>query len=68
MATQKQGEEAIISGGFNETEQDERDGEGFDQQPTGFKSFLWHGGSVYDAWFSCASNQVIPSFYYELFF
>lgn len=21
-------------------------------------SFLWHGGSVYDAWFSCASNQV----------
>lgn len=23
------------------------------------KSLLWHGGSVYDAWFSCASNQVI---------
>ncbi|KAK6135844.1 hypothetical protein DH2020_030410 [Rehmannia glutinosa] len=23
-----------------------------------FKSLLWHGGSVYDAWFSCASNQV----------
>ncbi|KMZ56097.1 Auxin transporter-like protein 2 [Zostera marina] len=22
------------------------------------KSVLWHGGSVYDAWFSCASNQV----------
>jgi auxin influx carrier (AUX1 LAX family) len=21
-------------------------------------SFLWHGGSVWDAWFSCASNQV----------
>ncbi|CAI0547633.1 unnamed protein product [Linum tenue] len=21
-------------------------------------NFLWHGGSVYDAWFSCASNQV----------
>ena len=21
-------------------------------------SLLWHGGSVYDAWFSCASNQV----------
>ncbi|KAH0451716.1 hypothetical protein IEQ34_019015 [Dendrobium chrysotoxum] len=20
--------------------------------------YLWHGGSVYDAWFSCASNQV----------
>lgn len=24
------------------------------------KSLLWHGGSVYDAWFSCASNQVKP--------
>ena len=22
------------------------------------KSMLWHGGSVWDAWFSCASNQV----------
>lgn len=22
------------------------------------KSLLWHGGSVWDAWFSCASNQV----------
>lgn len=22
------------------------------------KRFLWHGGSVWDAWFSCASNQV----------
>nr|DAD17961.1 TPA_asm: hypothetical protein HUJ06_019424 [Nelumbo nucifera] len=22
------------------------------------KSLLWHGGSIYDAWFSCASNQV----------
>lgn len=22
------------------------------------KSVLWHGGSVYDAWFSCSSNQV----------
>ena len=23
-----------------------------------FKSLLWHGGSVWDAWFSCASNEV----------
>uniref|UniRef100_A0A151UGL6 Auxin transporter-like protein 2 n=1 Tax=Cajanus cajan TaxID=3821 RepID=A0A151UGL6_CAJCA len=23
-----------------------------------FKSLLWHGGSIWDAWFSCASNQV----------
>lgn len=31
-------------------------------KPAGVKSkisnFFWHGGSVYDAWFSCASNQV----------
>ncbi|XP_039015161.1 auxin transporter-like protein 2 [Hibiscus syriacus] len=31
-------------------------------EPKGIKSkvsnLLWHGGSVYDAWFSCASNQV----------
>ena len=25
------------------------------------KDMLWHGGSVWDAWFSCASNQVRPS-------
>lgn len=24
-------------------------------------NFLWHGGSVWDAWFSCASNQVIKT-------
>ncbi|CAD5184405.1 unnamed protein product [Musa acuminata subsp. malaccensis] len=23
------------------------------------KSLLWHGGSAWDAWFSCASNQVV---------
>ena len=25
---------------------------------TQLSKFFWHGGSVYDAWFSCASNQV----------
>lgn len=25
---------------------------------TKISNFFWHGGSVYDAWFSCASNQV----------
>ncbi|XP_078448292.1 auxin transporter-like protein 3 isoform X2 [Wolffia australiana] len=25
---------------------------------TKLSSLLWHGGSAYDAWFSCASNQV----------
>nr|GEZ00688.1 auxin transporter-like protein 2 [Tanacetum cinerariifolium] len=55
-----QAEEAIVASemkGVNEQEQGE--GEiGADQSMSGFKNFLWHGGSVYDAWFSCASNQV----------
>lgn len=25
-------------------------------------NLFWHGGSAYDAWFSCASNQVLISF------
>lgn len=29
-----------------------------ENQKSSFKNFLWHGGSAYDAWFSCASNQV----------
>ncbi|KAK3017238.1 hypothetical protein RJ639_005526, partial [Escallonia herrerae] len=58
MVPKKQAEEAMVTGGLNETEQDEREGERVDQSMSGFKSLLWHGGSVYDAWFSCASNQV----------
>lgn len=61
MVDNKQAEEAIVPGdmkGGNEQEQGE--GEiGVDQSMSGFKNFLWHGGSVYDAWFSCASNQAI---------
>ncbi|KAL8547259.1 hypothetical protein ACS0TY_006834 [Phlomoides rotata] len=60
MLGQKQAEEAIIST-FNETE----DGgggkaeEGPEEQPIiSVKNMLWHGGSAWDAWFSCASNQV----------
>lgn len=25
---------------------------------TKLSKLFWHGGSAYDAWFSCASNQV----------
>lgn len=58
MVPQKQAEEAMVST-FNETENEERDEEREDQSGFSFKSLLWHGGSVYDAWFSCASNQVL---------
>ncbi|KAK4268625.1 hypothetical protein QN277_025247 [Acacia crassicarpa] len=56
MLAQKEAEESIVP---DETEhegedQPERDSSG----GFSFKSLLWHGGSVWDAWFSCASNQV----------
>ena len=57
MLPSKQAEEAIVSN-FNEAEHDDREEEREDQSGFNFKSALWHGGSVYDAWFSCASNQV----------
>lgn len=59
MLPQKQAEEAIVST-FNETEHEVKDEEKQDEQHSFFsvKSILWHGGSAWDAWFSCASNQV----------
>ncbi|XAR65916.1 hypothetical protein NMG60_11011921 [Bertholletia excelsa] len=60
MEAQKRAEEAIVvQGRMNENIPDEqREEEEADQSVYSFKSLLWHGGSVYDAWFSCASNQV----------
>ncbi|GMN41331.1 hypothetical protein TIFTF001_010552 [Ficus carica] len=62
MLAQKQAEEAIVSS-LNQTEpseeeRGEEEGGGKDESLLSLKSLLWHGGSVYDAWFSCASNQV----------
>ncbi|XP_058729083.1 auxin transporter-like protein 4 [Vicia villosa] len=54
MLSQNQADEALVTH-LNETEQEDREQ---DQSMSNFKSFLWHGGSVWDAWFSCASNQV----------
>lgn len=61
MLGQKQAEEAIVSN-FSETENETKDEAKEDQDHSGFsiKSFFWHGGSVWDAWFSCSSNQVNP--------
>lgn len=63
MLPQKQAEEAIVAS-LNETESEvggvrEEEKELQDQSGFSFKNLLWHGGSVWDAWFSCASNQVI---------
>jgi len=59
MLSEKQGEETMMSS-LNETIElnEEREEEKGGSPGSGFKNFLWHGGSVYDAWFSCASNQV----------
>lgn len=60
MTSQKQAEEEMISS-FNETENEEKEEENNKEEDSIFslKGILWHGGSVYDAWFSCASNQVL---------
>lgn len=70
MLGQKQAEEAIVSN-FTETETEGRGDEHRepeDQSLFSVKSFLWHGGSVWDAWFSCASNQVCPIFTHIIMF
>ncbi|CAN1771518.1 Auxin transporter-like protein 2 [Linum perenne] len=59
----QQAEMAIVSNS-NDTDHvaaatgDEKQEEQQQSTSLGFKNFLWHGGSVWDAWFSCASNQV----------
>ncbi|KAM1721124.1 hypothetical protein ACFX12_022699 [Malus domestica] len=56
MAAQKQSEEAIT---FNQTVDREEEEEHAADENSGFnlKSFIWHGRSIYDAWFSYVSNQ-----------
>ncbi|KAG6511905.1 hypothetical protein ZIOFF_029984 [Zingiber officinale] len=67
MLSEKQAEEAaaIVTGGItplgDETERENGSGYGKEQEDASAfsaRSFLWHGGSALDAWFSCASNQV----------
>ncbi|KAL3753618.1 hypothetical protein ACJRO7_000948 [Eucalyptus globulus] len=68
MLGQKQAESEAIVANATEAELNlAKDGHdraledgGADESSSAFsvKSFLWHGGSAWDAWFSCASNQV----------
>jgi auxin influx carrier (AUX1 LAX family) len=64
MATGEQAEDAIVADvvGNGKGEEVRAMGDDAEQQRDGgkvsMKSLLWHGGSVWDAWFSCASNQV----------
>ncbi|KHG08092.1 Auxin transporter-like protein 2 [Gossypium arboreum] len=56
MSEEKEVEEAIV-GSFNEPT-DQHEEKDASRSVFSVKNLLWHGGSVYDAWFSCASNQV----------
>ncbi|CAL0329305.1 unnamed protein product [Lupinus luteus] len=55
MASDDKPAETVMVGNYVEMEGEE--GKSKDIK-TRLSSFLWHGGSSYDAWFSCASNQV----------
>ena len=55
MASDKAVVETVIVGNYVEME---TEGKPKDVK-TKLSKFFWHGGSAYDAWFSCASNQVI---------
>ncbi|KAL5984402.1 Auxin transporter protein 1 [Asimina triloba] len=55
MVGQKQVAEEAIAAAEHDEGKEERH---MDSPILSVKSLLWNGGSAYDAWFSCASNQV----------
>lgn len=59
MLPQKQAEEAIVSN-ISEADHEGKEDKEEDESFFSIKNALWHGGSAWDAWFSCASNQVKP--------
>jgi len=54
MASEKV--ETVVAGNYLEMEAEE---EGSKSTTSKLSKLFWHGGSVYDAWFSCASNQAL---------
>lgn len=59
FADEKAPSETVGVGRYVEMEQDG----GSNTVKTRLSGLLWHGGSAYDAWFSCASNQVTTIVY-----
>ena len=59
MASEKV--ETVIAGNYVEMEREEGDDNGSKStnKMSKLSNMFWHGGSVYDAWFSCASNQAL---------
>jgi|APAra0007618257_1042622.scaffolds.fasta_scaffold00137_36 auxin influx carrier (AUX1 LAX family) len=62
--------ETVVAGNYLEMEREEENISGNKKSSTKTKlsNFFWHGGSVYDAWFSCASNQVCTSHRFSLIY
>lgn len=58
MASEKV--ETVVAGNYVEMEREEGDSKSAKSK---LSKYFWHGGSVYDAWFSCASNQVFLSIF-----
>lgn len=59
MASEKV--ETVVAGNYVEMEREEGEegsSNNISSTKTKLSNLFWHGGSVYDAWFSCASNQV----------
>lgn len=50
--------ETVVAGNYVEMERAEEESGSKSSTKTKISNLFWHGGSVYDAWFSCASNQV----------
>lgn len=57
MASEKV--ETVIAGNYLEMEREGEEANSNNSVKSKLSNFFWHGGSVYDAWFSCSSNQVI---------
>ncbi|KAJ8541685.1 hypothetical protein K7X08_002501 [Anisodus acutangulus] len=56
MASEKV--ETVIAGNYLEMEREGEEANSNNSVRNKLANFFWHGGSVYDAWFSCSSNQV----------
>jgi len=54
VVANEKGAETVGVGRYVEVEQDQDS----NTVKSRLSGLLWHGGSAYDAWFSCASNQV----------
>ncbi|GAB2271549.1 Auxin transporter-like protein 3 [Dionaea muscipula] len=50
--------ETIVAGNYMEMEREDQRSPSNSSMKSKLSRLFWHGGSVYDAWFSCASNQV----------